>query len=138
MQDRTVEVVLVPHPPPELQGPSFPSMALIGSVRFIVTRGGGWGLGVPKCVLMSQHPQWSLTVTSQQWSQSGQAERRLGIAVGLYGRVAGARGLWGRERWARGAAREARDRAAPSRLRLRSWRLTPYPAGPSSRVAGSA
>lgn len=39
-------------------------MALTGSVHFMSTRGGGWGPVVPRCVLMSQHPQRSLTVTS--------------------------------------------------------------------------
>lgn len=77
-------------PPPELQGPSFPSMALTGSVHFMSTRGGGWGPVVPRCVLMSQHPQRSLTDTSHlsavesEWAgREGQLEALLSLFLSI-------------------------------------------------------
>lgn len=54
--DGTVEVMLVP-PPTRAQGPSFPSLALPASVR--------------RRVLMSQHPQQSLTHLSAVGSGRG-------------------------------------------------------------------
>lgn len=71
MQDRTVEVVLVPHPPPELQGPSLPSLALPGSVHLSSPE-------VRRRVLMSQRPQRSLTHLSAVGSEWAGREGQVG------------------------------------------------------------